>query len=225
MDSLTQRLTQAAAEAGRLESRNAELLQQLHALQAQESELAIRLVASEEQSARLMGLYVATYQLHASLDPNDVRATIAEIAINLLGAEHFVLLLRATPTSECRIALSEGLDDDGAQGLFSEGRYAGSDAMIDASFADGELRLEAMEGSRVLAVVPLAVQQRMVGALVILKLLDHRSALAAADRDLLDLLGAHAASALFSAQVHANADRKLRTLESLVKLAQKGATP
>jgi hypothetical protein len=73
----------------------------------------------------------------------------------------------------------------------------------------------------VLAVVPLVAQDMLVGALVILKLLRHRGSLAAHDRDLLDLLGAHAASALFIAQVHANADRKLKTLESLVKLAQR----
>jgi len=33
-----------------------------------------------------MNLYVATYQLHATLDPAEVQETIAEIAINLLGA-------------------------------------------------------------------------------------------------------------------------------------------
>ena len=36
----------------------------------------------------------------------------------------------------------------------------------------------------------------------------------------LDLLAAHAASALFAARVYSNTDRKLRTLESLVQLVR-----
>ena len=40
------------------------------------------------------------------------------------------------------------------------------------------------------------------------------------DRDLLDLLSAHAAIGMFAARLFATKDRKLRTLESLVKLAR-----
>ena len=53
-----------------------------------------------------------------------------------------------------------------------------------------------------------------------IKLLDHKPILRAEDRDLLDLLSAHAASAMFAARLFATKDRKLRTLESLVKLAR-----
>jgi hypothetical protein len=196
----------------------------LRALQASEAELAQQLVASQEHVARVMGLYVATYQLHASLDPADVRATIAEIAINLLGAERFVLLLRPAPTSACQVAMAEGLEDD-TTGLFARGGYVGGDPMIDAALRDGVLRVGPFEGSSMLAVVPLVVQDAIVGVLVISKLLRHRAGFAQHDHDLLDLLGAHAASALFAAQVHATADRKLKTLESLVRLAQRGPTP
>jgi hypothetical protein len=38
---------------------------------------------------------------------------------------------------------------------------------------------------------------------------------------LLDLLGAHAASALFASRVYSRAARKLRTLEGLIKLVRK----
>ena len=52
-------------------------------------------------------------QLHATLDPNEVQATIAEIAINLLGAEKFALLFWKTDESgDCQIALSQGLGSD-----------------------------------------------------------------------------------------------------------------
>jgi hypothetical protein len=55
-----------------------------------------------------MNLYVATYQLHSTLDPGEVQSTIAEIATNLLGAESFALLFWKgdRERGECEIALA-----------------------------------------------------------------------------------------------------------------------
>ena len=65
----------------------------LAAAESERQELVSRLAEGEHQVGRLMTLYVATYQLHATLDPVEVQSTIAEIALNLIGAEQFVLLL------------------------------------------------------------------------------------------------------------------------------------
>jgi GAF domain-containing protein len=200
-------------------SRTVELERRLATADSDVKELASRLVDSEHQGGRLMNLYVATYQLHATLDPAEVQATIAEIAINLLGAEQFVLLLRRDDAPGCEIALIEGAHDD-LDPLYGSEVYAGGDPVIDATLADGVLRLGPTGDSRALAAVPLRVQNDIVGALVLLKLLDHKPILRGEDRDLLDLLSAHAASALFAARLFATKDRKLRTLESLVKLAR-----
>ncbi len=182
-------------------------------------ELTARLVEAEHQLGRLMNLYVATFQLHATLDPTEVQATIAEIAVDLLGAERFVLLLRSEGTNECEVALSRGLDQD-PSGLYSREKYLGGDPLVDAALDDGVLRMGPEEFSDVIAAVPLRVQDAIVGVLVVLKLFDHKTILRAEDRDLLDLLAAHAASALFAARVYSNTDRKLRTLESLVQLVR-----
>jgi transcriptional regulator with GAF, ATPase, and Fis domain len=206
-------------------SRATELERRLATAESDVKELASRLVDSEHQGGRLMNLYVATYQLHATLDPAEVQATIAEIAINLLGAEQFVLLLRKDDAPGCDIALVGGTSNDRRQaheidGLYGGEVYAGGDPVVDATLADGVLRLGPTADSKALAAVPLRVQNEVVGALVLLKLLDHKPILRAEDRDLLDLLSAHAASALFAARLFATKDRKLRTLESLVKLAR-----
>lgn len=207
-------------DAGRAgEERVAELERRLSTAESDVKELASRLVDSEHQGGRLMNLYVATYQLHATLDPAEVQATIAEIAINLLGAEQFVLLLRRDDTPDYEIALIEGMYD-GVEAPFKGESYAGGDAMVDQTLKDGVLRLGPTADSPALAAVPLRVQNDIVGALVVLKLLDHKPILRAEDRDLLDLLSAHAASAMFAARLFATKDRKLRTLESLVKLAR-----
>jgi GAF domain-containing protein len=200
-------------------SRVVELERRLATADSDVKELASRLVDSEHQGGRLMNLYVATYQLHATLDPAEVQATIAEIAINLLGAEQFVLLLRLDDAPGCELALIEGAQAD-LDPFYGGEVYSGGDPVVDATLADGVLRLGPTGDSRALAAVPLRVQNDIVGALVLLKLLDHKPILRAEDRDLLDLLSAHAASALFAARLFATKDRKLRTLESLVKLAR-----
>jgi hypothetical protein len=199
--------------------RVAELERRLATAESDVKELASRLVDSEHQGGRLMNLYVATYQLHATLEPAEVQATIAEIAINLLGAQQFVLLLRRDEGDGCEIALIEGMYD-GAVPPYGGETYEGGDPMVDTTLRDGVLRLGPTAESQALAAVPMRVQNEIVGALVLLKLLDHKPILRAEDRDLLDLLSAHAASALFAARLFATKDRKLRTLESLVKLAR-----
>jgi uncharacterized coiled-coil protein SlyX len=205
--------------AGSADERVIELERRLATAESDVKELASRLVDSEHQGGRLMNLYVATYQLHATLDPAEVQATIAEIAINLLGAERFVLLLRRDDAEGCEISLIEGMHDE-LDPLYAGETYGGGDSMVDATLADGVLRLGPTPESPALAAVPMRVQNEIVGALVLLKLFDHKPILRAEDRDLLDLLSAHAASALFAARLFATKDRKLRTLESLVKLAR-----
>jgi hypothetical protein len=239
----------AATGSGGGASRVAELEERLHAAEGDVKELATRLVDSEHQAGRLMNLYVATYQLHSTLDPDEVQQTIAEIASNLLGAKSFVLLLaRESEPAACDVALAEGVDGDERW----QGVYRGGEPAIDATLADGVLRLGEPRGPGVgtagvgtagtgeagvegaasggpaagalVAAVPLRVQQQVVGALVVLRLLDHKPILRPEDRDLLDLLSAHAASAIFAARLYAAKERKVKSLQSLVELAR-GETP
>lgn len=183
-------------------------------------EISVRLVDTEHQLDRLMSLYVATYQLHAFLDPRQVSSAIADIAVNLLGAERFALLLLKDDGHEFEIAFSQGTSAEGTPG-FAGATYAGGDPLCDAALLDGALKLGPTAASTTVAAVPLKIQDQIVGALVVLKLFDHKPVLRPDDRDLLDLLSAHAASALFAARLFAAKDRKLRTLESLVRLARR----
>jgi hypothetical protein len=201
------------------EERTDQLEARLAKTDADVRELAEQLAASERQAGRLMNLYVATYQLHASLLPLEVQTAIAEIAVNLLGAEHFVLLLRREGGTDYEVAFAKGVES-GAYPAFAGSVYDGGDATVDATLSDGVLRLADAAGPGIVCAVPLRVQGEVVGAVVILKLLDHKPSLRAEDRELLDLLSAHAASALFAARLFASTDRRLRSLESLVKLAR-----
>jgi GAF domain-containing protein len=229
IDELRATLDRAAELARQLESQppgsppvsQSDLQARLADVESDRRELSTKLAEYEHQVGRLMNLYVATYQLHATLDPAEVQSTIAEIAVNLLGAERFALLFwKESDSGECEIAFSQGMADD-ESGLYDKGVYAGGDPAVDATLSDGVLRIGPIEGSQALACVPLMVQGTTVGALVILKVFEHKETIRPEDRDLLDLLAAHAASALFAARVYSTTDRKLKTLESLVKLVRK----
>ena len=200
------------ADAARID----ELEHMLESTLRDQQELTNQLVDAENLAGKLMSLYVATYQLHVSLDPVEVQNAIAEIAKDLLGASSFALLIKDEVEGGCEVALSQGVRDGSR---FQGQHYLGGDGMVDATLADGVLRLDQDSGAtEALAAVPLRVEEAIVGALVILRLLDHKSTPLSEDRDILDLLAAHAASALFAARVYSKTDRKLRTLQSLVNL-------
>lgn len=209
------RLKAASSDPG-TEERLQSLEHELEAATHDQVELTEKLIEAEQQAGKLTSLYVATYQLHVSLDPAEVQGAIAEITRELLGAESFVLLIKDEVEGGCEIALSQGSIPDSSP--FSGQRYKRGHPMVDATLEDGVLRLEEDSSSSALAAVPLRVEEAIVGALVILKLLDHKKTPLSEDREILDLLAAHAASALFAARVYSKTDRKLRTLQSLVNL-------
>jgi nitrate/nitrite-specific signal transduction histidine kinase len=197
----------------------AELTERIESLQKSAEEMERLLVQTERQAAQLANLYVATYQLHASLDPEEINTAIADIAVNLLGAARFRLLLRA---ENGRMAFALG-GDARAGGAAAE--YAGGDELLDACLGDRVLRFGPTPGSSALVVVPLSSHGELVGVLAIDALFQQKSSLNPDDRELLDLVGAHAASALLAARAYQAARRKVDTFEGLLGLLRKGGTP
>jgi nitrate/nitrite-specific signal transduction histidine kinase len=197
------------------------------ALEAEVGVLEARVISAEQQNERLMRLYVASFQLHATLDPAEVLASISEIVVNLVGADRFVLLLSDPSGGPASILLRQGFDEELSERAlmtFAGRHYAGGDEQVDATLADGRLRWGEGQGkaaSPVLATIPLNVNGRTVGAIALLRLLGHRRELGADEREMFDLLAAHAASALFAAQSYARAERKLRKLAGILTPARK----
>jgi hypothetical protein len=217
--SLEQQGPKAPGAAADAAARLVELEQRLADVESDRQALSGQLAESEKQISRLMNLYVATYQLHATLDVEEVKATIGEVAVNVLGAERFALLFWKADGSACEVALGQGIEND-PSGAYAAGVYSGGDAAVDATLADGVMRLGPIDGSTALAAVPLAIQGKTLGALVLLKLFDHRPALGHEDRELLDLLAAHSASALVAAGAYSSANRKLRSLKGILELVR-----
>lgn len=199
--------------------RHQELAGRIQDLEATLGEMEGLLVRTEGQAAQLANLYVATYQLHASLEVSDVRAAIADIAVNLLGAERFTILLKHETGGFFAAKESSGQAD-----ALSELPYEGGDALIDACLRDGSPQFGPCAGSELLVAVPFVRQGEVVGLLSVRAFLGHKPGLSADDHELLDLMAAHAASALVAARAFHVSQRKLNAYEGLLGFMRGGAS-
>jgi hypothetical protein len=208
--------------------RNQELSRRILDLEESIGEMEQLLVRTERQAAQLANLYVATYQLHASLEAADVRSAIADIAVNLLGAERFAILLKDESGQLLVAPESAGETAADAAGGYGKAEarapYAGGDALIDACLRDACPQFGPQPGSEVLAAVPFVRQGDVVGLLLVRGFLGHKPGLSADDHELLDLMAAHAASALVAARAFHVSQRKLTAYEGLLGFLRGGGS-
>ncbi len=153
------------------------------------SEQYIRQFADLEQhNANLANLYVASYQLHGTLNREAVVTVIQEIIINLVGSEEFAVYERSGQTLSR--TCSVGIGDDGRpQSLVPGGP-------VWRSIETGEPCLP-KDDEDLVACIPLKLDGEVTGVIVIYKLLAHKSELESRDFELFDLLASQAASALY----------------------------
>jgi hypothetical protein len=89
-------------------------------------------------------------------------------------------------------------------------------AVIERTFLTGVAHVA--EGEVVAApaaCIPLQLEQRVVGAIVVYALLEHKTRFVAVDRELFKLLGAHAGAVLVCANLWAAQDGQLPSVEAL----------
>ena len=167
--------------------------QYIHALREENEKLRTIAASIEEHSSNLANLYVASYQLHTSVDRATVLSTIQEIVINLIGSEQLAIYERIQ--GEFQLAATFGLDE--TQVLTSVGgEYAVEKLGEGHIFEDPSARVP------LTACVPLQIGEQVVGAILIFRLLAHKPALQPVDHELFELLAVHASTALYCATLH-----------------------
>ncbi len=206
-----------------LESRNENILEQLRSVEGENLQFAERYVEVEEENNNLANLYVASYQLHSTLDPSEVVKVILEIVINLIGAEVFGVY----------VAEEEG---DALRPVAAEGELVANfpvlrlgEGMVGRSVAEGEVQLgdpgvsggAPSQGGEPVVSIPLRVEDRPVGAIVIYKLLQQKDGFSPLDNELFTLLAGHAATAIFASRLYAQSERKLNTIQGFIDLLTK----
>jgi hypothetical protein len=159
-------------------------LAQLHTLQERQ---ARELAAVEKENATLGHLQVASRLLHRTLDRRAVVTAIQEIVVNLVGSEQLALFER--DGERLQVVSVFGVDERAWNGRPDQG-------VIGECARSGELLVAAPAEPSVC--VPLRVDDRVVGVLVLFRLLAHKCGLEDVDYALFDLLSQQAGVALAS---------------------------
>ena len=154
----------------------------------------------ETHNGNLANLYVASYQLHSSVDRDTVLRTIQEIVINLIGSEEIAIYER--DGDDFLLVSSFGVE--GSKLL----KFRIGDGPIGRTLSAGEtfVNSQARGGANELtACVPLKINEAITGGILIFRLLEHKRELAPVDHELLELLAVHASTALYCATLHGKA--------------------
>jgi GAF domain-containing protein len=190
----------------------------LHQVEEENKHFASRYLEVEEENNNLANLYVASFQLHSTLDLDEVVKIILEIVINLVGAEIFAVYL-LDDNGELGVAACEGAepaefpDCAQADGILGEALAQSAPVCADPT---QEKSLD-----RPIVCIPLTVQERPIGLIAIFDLLQQKEGFSALDHELFSVLGGHASTALFAARLYSQSERKLNTIQGFIDLLTK----
>jgi len=202
-----------------LEAEKSDLLSRTTRAEAISHQFTTRVQEVESEFSNLANLYVASNQLHSSLSPRGVTRRIKEVLAQLVGAERYSMYLANKDATELVPIASEGVPGGDLQPVPVSGSRLG------AVFQSGEAKVEEEgdpsrgELDRPAAVIPLVVDERVVGVIAIFSTLAQKKRFDAVDFELFRLLGQQAAAALVSASLFAQADRRLPGLEAFLDLS------
>ncbi len=193
------------------------------AMEEENREFAERYIQVERQNSDLISMYVASYQLHATLNYEEVIKTVKDITINMMGGESFAVYLIDNANKQLIQIAEEGmeeldiptprLDDEIIEQVF----HSNSAKLV-------ENKAEYSDGTEPIAYLPLTLGEEPFGIIIIYKLLIQKEGFKELDYELIELLGKHAASAIYSAKIHTLSERKKNTLEGFIKLISNPST-
>ncbi|HEY2410381.1 MAG TPA: GAF domain-containing protein [Polyangiaceae bacterium] len=202
----------------RLESEKRELISRFDAAEAITSEFTARVQEVESEFANLANLFVASNQLHSSLSPRGVTRRIKEVLAQLVGAERYAMYLTSPSGDELIPIASEGVPGSHLVPVRTAGTRIGdvirtrSANVRDSDPSQGTLDEPA-------AVIPLTVDDRVVGTIAIFSTLAQKNRFDTVDFELFKLLDQHAAQALVAASLFSQAEKKLPGLEAFLDLS------
>ena len=192
-------LRELVARIEALETERQSLLHRFEGVSSGSQDQIARFHEIERENNNLANLYVASFQLHSTMDLREVTQIILEILLNFVGAKTFAIQLVDDEHGKLRTLAAEGIERGRVpEGEVGEGRI-GEVIKSGHPYIDGErlrVRADLSHLDRPVIVVPLKIRERVVGVVIIWDLLSQKTALADVDYELFNLLAAHAASAL-----------------------------
>ncbi|MDP2168173.1 MAG: GAF domain-containing protein [Thermodesulfovibrionales bacterium] len=188
-------------------------------VEEENKDFAVRYVEVEEENNNLANLYVASYQLHSTLDFNEVLRIILEIVINLVGAEKFAVFLMDEKTNELLPVAAEGVSAaEIPRAKIGEGIIGNVTKDGESYFSqDMNAKGDILKGEPIVC-IPLKIKEHVIGVISIYALFIQKKNFTNVDYELFNLLAGHAATAVFSSRLYTQSERKLTTLQSFLDL-------
>jgi K+-sensing histidine kinase KdpD len=169
----------------------------------------------EKYNMALSNVYIASNQLHSTLDFSEVVKTAGEILWNLIAAPSFAIFLHNEKSNALALIGGEGI----------EGRFQGDalphpTGIIAEALAEGvSIFIDGQVTGDPLAAIPLKIEGRgVIGLITVYAIEEHKGGLSEMDKELFDLLASQTATALTSSQVYSETVKKVKSMESFIKL-------
>jgi GAF domain-containing protein len=205
-----------------LEREKQDLLSQFSAAEAVTTRFTNRYAEIEEELSNLANLYVASYQLHSTMKLPAVMKHLRELLAQLVGARAHAIYVADEKHRQLVPIASDGVDVDRLprvqiiEGATDES--GGASGTIERVFLTGIPQIN--EGPLVdagtdapAACVPMRIEDRAVGVIVIYEVLPQKERFVSVDFELFKMLAAHAATALAGAMLYTHDDGKLPGLD------------
>ncbi len=208
-----------------LEEENRRLMERYREVELENKDFALKYLEVEQENNNLANLYVASYQLHSTLDFGEVVKTVLEIIMNLVGAERFAIMLLDERTNELGAVAAEGAaKEDFPSFTFGKGIIGEVAKSGESYFAEGMSAAPGDDFERPIVCIPLKIKEHVIGVIAIYRLLVQKSGFTDVDYEMFSMLAGHAATAIFSSRLYSQSERKLVTIQSFLDLIKEKPT-
>jgi GAF domain-containing protein len=221
----SQAVAQLAERVHALEKERDDLLGRFRQVEEMNRGVAARYEEVEAQNNHLANLYVASYQLHATLDFSEVLDTVKEILINLIGAEAFGIFWVDERHNHLKTEASQGMGSSVPEKIRAERGPLQRAAAGESYYADPLPAPGSIDTAHPIACVPLKIGARVIGVIAIYRLLSQKERFEPLDFELFTLLAGHAATALFSSKLYQRSEKKLSDLQGFLDLLTAPSPP
>ena len=203
-----------------LEKEKTDLINKFKDVEAENKDFASRYVEVEEENNNLANLYVASYQLHSTLDYQEVLRIVLEVLLNLVGAGQCAILLMEDGTTEMSVVASEGMQDLNLRKIkLGEGVIGKVAQSGEPHFVSDLKNLKSDDPLYPIVCIPLKIKEHTLGVIAVFALLEQKKEkLNRVDYELFSMLAGHAATAIFSSKLYSQSERKLSTIHGFINL-------
>ncbi len=217
---VSHRVQEILDELYRLEADKQRLIKEYHQLaeryqelEQENVELATQVLQGETDRATMASLYVASYELHRSLDFGHVLDTITQILRDLIGVDSFAIHFPAEDRSRLTLGLSYGTG--------TPPHLPVQEHPLSGWLQKTEELLPYVQGGSAggpLALVPLGLGDELIGVLSISSFVNDKTDFSDMDKRLFTLLSQHAAAAIYCSRTYGESERKRRTFQDFIKM-------